>query len=66
MEDTVFKPLVQQVVSACKQFTTMLTKQIESETSPTSVDKGTMLAYLFDCLMKTLLMLVDGVMEDRE
>jgi hypothetical protein len=44
----------------------MLKSQTEGEVSPTSVKKGTMLAYLFDCLMKTLLMLVDGVMEDRE
>lgn len=25
-----------------------------------------MLAYLFDCIMKTFLILIDGVMEDRE
>ena len=67
MEDSVFRPLVQQVVAACKQFATMLKAQSSTvEDSPSSVKQGTMLAYLFDCLMKTLLMLVDGVMEDRE
>jgi hypothetical protein len=66
MEESVFKPLVQQVVSACKQFATMLKERVETKESPTSVKQGTMLAYLFDCLMKTLIMLVDGVMEDRE
>lgn len=30
------------------------------------IGKGTMLAYLFDCIMKIMLMLLDGVMDDRE
>lgn len=36
------------------------------EETQSSIGKGTMLAYLFDCIMKIMLMLIDGVMEDRE